>query len=44
MKFLKGLMKNDYYAETSEHKRMEEIKCPVGGKDIKVENEIDYDD
>ena len=44
MKILKGLMKNDYYAETSEYKSMEEIKCPVCGKDIKVENVIDYND
>ena len=44
MKFLKGLMKDNYYAKTSEHKSMEEIKCPVCGKDIKVENVIDYDD
>ena len=44
MKFLKGLMKNDYYAKTSEHKSMKEIKCPVCGKDIKVENVIDYND
>ena len=34
MKFLKGLMKNDYYTKTSEHKSMEKIKCPVCGKDI----------
>ena len=44
MKFLKGLMKNDYYVKTSEYKSMEEIKCPVCGKDIVVENVIDYDD
>ena len=44
MKFLKGLMKNDYYAKTSEYKSMEEIKCPVCGKDLKIENVIDYDD
>ena len=44
MKFLKGLMKDDYYTKTSEHKNMEEIKCPVCGKDIKVENVIDYND
>ena len=44
MKFLKGLMKDNYYAKTSEHKSMEEIKCPVCGKDIVVENVIDYND
>ena len=44
MKFLKGLMKNDYYVKTSEHKSMEKIKCPVCRKDVKVENVIDYDD
>ena len=44
MKFLKGLMKNDYYAKTSEYKSMEEIKCPRCGKDVKVENVIDYND
>ena len=44
MNFLKGLMKNDYYTKTSEHKNMEEIKCPVCGKDVKVENVIDYND
>ena len=41
MKFLKGLIKDTYYAETSEHKSMEKIKCPVCGKDIVVENVID---
>ena len=44
MKFLKGLMKDNYYAKTSEHKSMEEIKCPVCGKDVEVEEIIDYDD
>ena len=44
MKFLKGLIKDTYYAETSEHKSMEKIKCPVCGKDIVVENVIDYND
>ena len=44
MKFLKGLMKDNYYAKTSEHKNMEKIKCPRCGKDIKVENVIDYND
>ena len=44
MKFLKGLMKDSYYTKTSEHKSMEEIKCPVCGDDIKVENVIDYND
>ena len=44
MKFLKGLMKDSYYTKTSEYKSMEEIKCPVCGKDVKVENVIDYDD
>ena len=44
MKFLKRLMKDDYYTKTSEHKSMQEIKCPVCGKDVKVENVIDYDD
>ena len=44
MKFLKGLMKDSYYTKTSEHKSMEEIKCPVCGNDIKVENVIDYND
>ena len=37
-------MKDSYYTETSEHKSMEEIKCPDYGKDVKVENVIDYDD
>ena len=44
MKFLKGLMKDDYYTKTSEHKSMEKIKCPRCGKDVKVENVIDYND
>ena len=44
MKFLKGLMKDNYYAKTSEHKSMEKIKCPVCGKAVKVENVIDYND
>ena len=44
MKFLKGLMKDSYYAKTSEYNSMEEIKCPVCGKDVKVENVIDYND
>ena len=44
MKFLKGLIKDTYYAETSEHKSMEKIKCPRCGKDVVVENVIDYDD
>ena len=44
MKFLKGLMKDSYYTKTSEKKSMKEIKCPVCGKDLKVENVINYDD
>ena len=44
MKFLKGLMKDSYYTKTSEHKCMEEIKCPVCGEDVKIENVIDYND
>ena len=44
MRFLKKRFDENYYAKTSEHKSMEEIKCPVCGKDLKVENVIDYDD
>ena len=44
MKFLKGLMNDSYCAKTSEHKNMEKIKCPRCGKDIEVENVIDYND
>ena len=44
MKFLKKRFDENYYAKTSEHKSMEKIKCPICGKDIKVENVIDYND
>ena len=44
MKFLKGLMKDTYYAETSEHKSMEKIKCPRCNADCEIEEIIDYDD
>ena len=44
MKFLKGLMKDSYYTKTSEHKSMEEIKCPVCHADCEIEEIIDYDD
>ena len=44
MRFLKKRFDENYCAKTSEHKSMEEIKCPVCGKDLKVENVIDYDD
>lgn len=45
MKFLKKLF-NENYCEVKMERResMEEIKCPVCGKDIKVENVIDYND
>ena len=44
MKFLKGLMKDDYYTKTSEHKSMEKIKCPRCHSNCEIEEIIDYDD
>ena len=43
MKFLKKLF-DENYCEVKMKRRegMEEIKCPVCGKDVKVENIIDY--
>ena len=45
MKFLKKLFDENYCEVKMERREsMEEIKCPVCGKDIKVENVIDYND
>ena len=45
MKFLKKLFDENYCEVKMERREgMEEIKCPVCGKDVKVENVIDYDD
>ena len=45
MKFLKKLFDENYCEVKMEReKSMEKIKCPVCGKDVMVENVIDYDD
>ena len=45
MKFLKKLFDENYCEVKMEgEKSMEKIKCPVCGKDVVVENVIDYDD
>ena len=45
MKFLKKLFDENYCEVKMERREsMEEIKCPVCGKDVKVENVIDYND
>ena len=45
MKFLKKLFNENYCEVKMEReKSMEKIKCPVCGKDVVVENVIDYDD
>ena len=44
MKFLKKRFDENYCEVKMEReKSMEKIKCPVCGKDVKVENVIDYD-
>ena len=45
MRFLKKRFDENYCEVKMEReKSMEKIKCPVCGKDIVVENVIDYDD
>ena len=45
MKFLKKIFDENYCEVKMEReKSMEKIKCPRCGKDIVVENVIDYDD
>ena len=45
MKFLKKMFDENYCEVKMEReKSMEKIKCPVCGKDVKVENVIDYND
>ena len=45
MKFLKKRFDENYCEVKMEReKSMEKIKCPVCGKDVVVENVIDYDD
>ena len=45
MKFFKKLFDENYCEVKMERREgMEEIKCPRCGKDVKVENVIDYDD
>ena len=45
MKFLKKLFDENYCEVKMERREsMEEIKCPVCGKDIKIENVIAYND
>ena len=45
MKFLKKLFDENYCEVKMERREgMEEIKCAVCGKDVKVENVIDYND
>ena len=45
MKFLKKLFDENYCEVKMERREgMEEIKCPKCGKDVKVENVIDYND
>ena len=45
MRFLKKRFDENYCEVKMEReKSMEKIKCPVCGKDVEVENVIDYDD
>ena len=45
MKFLKKLFDENYCeVKMKGRESMEKIKCPVCGKDVKVENVIDYND
>ena len=45
MNFLKKLFDENYCEVKMERREgMEEIKCPVCGKDVQVENVIDYND
>ena len=45
MNFLKTIFDENYCEVKMEReKSMEKIKCPVCGKDVVVENVIDYDD
>ena len=44
MKFLKKRFDENYCEVKMERESMEKIKCPVCGKDVVVENVIDYDD
>ena len=45
MRFFKKMFDENYCEVKMEReKSMEKIKCPVCGKDVKVENVIDYDD
>ena len=45
MKILKKIFDENYCEVKMEReKSMEKIKCPVCGKDVMVENVIDYDD
>ena len=45
MRFLKKRFDENYCEVKMEReKSMEKIKCPVCGKDVMVENVIDYDD
>ena len=44
MKFLKKRFDENYCEVKMERESMEKIKCPVCGKDVKVENVIDYND
>ena len=45
MRFLKKRFDENYCEVKMEReKSMEKIKCPVCGKDVVVENVIDYDD
>ena len=45
MRFLKKRFDENYCEVKMEReKSMEKIKCPVCGKDVKVENVIDYND
>ena len=45
MNFLKKIFDENYCEVKMEReKSMEKIKCPVCGKDVVVENVIDYDD
>ena len=45
MKILKKIFDENYCEVKMEReKSMEKIKCPVCGKDVVVENVIDYDD
>ena len=45
MKFLKKLFDENYCeGKMGRREGMEKIKCPVCGKDVRVENVIDYND